>query len=133
LADIGYTEDIGLSLGTYSKDQVHGVDGNVLYSDYFITRSDGTRVVINFGSHNDNIKEERDKLSIYKDAGIPCLLLMYSPLEIIDSETFNYMLERIQDDLEAGFEEANNIEEVQNSHRSIMRDAFLKFSLIIIF
>lgn len=46
--------------------------------------------------------------------------------ELIDIDTYNFMLERIQDDLEAGFEETNNIEEVQQSHRAIFRDVVFK-------
>jgi hypothetical protein len=46
--------------------------------------------------------------------------------EVIDSETFNYMLDRVRDDLKAGFEESENIDEIQRSHRAIMRDMVLK-------
>src|SRR5574343_1147486 len=46
--------------------------------------------------------------------------------DFIDSETYNFMLERVEDDLEAGFEEANNIAEVQNSHEAIVRDVLFK-------
>jgi len=46
--------------------------------------------------------------------------------EIIDNETFNFMLERIEDDLVAGFEEANNIDEVQRSHQAIIKDVVFK-------
>lgn len=46
--------------------------------------------------------------------------------EDIDSETYNFMLDRVQDDLEAAFEEANNIDEVQKSHEAIVRDIILK-------
>src|SRR5688500_16419153 len=44
----------------------------------------------------------------------------------IDSERQNFMLERVQDDLEAAFEEANNINEVQNAHQAVVRDVILK-------
>jgi hypothetical protein len=44
----------------------------------------------------------------------------------IDSEEYNFMLDRVQDDLEAVFEEANNIAEVQTSHEAIIRDVVLK-------
>jgi hypothetical protein len=46
--------------------------------------------------------------------------------ETIDSETFNYMLARVEDDLVAAFEEANNIDEIQQSHRAVMRDMVFK-------
>jgi len=46
--------------------------------------------------------------------------------EDIDSETYNFMLDRVEDDLSAGFEEANNIDEVQRSHEAIVRDVILK-------
>lgn len=44
----------------------------------------------------------------------------------IDSETYNFMLERVEDDLSAAFEEVNNIDEVQKSHEAIIRDVILK-------
>jgi len=43
-----------------------------------------------------------------------------------DSDTFNFMLERVRDDLEAAFEESINISEVQKSHEAIIRDVVLK-------
>lgn len=46
--------------------------------------------------------------------------------DVIDSEEYNFMLDRVQDDLEAAFEEANNIDEVQKSHEAIVRDVILK-------
>ena len=42
------------------------------------------------------------------------------------SEQFNYMLDRVQDDLEAAFEETLNINEVQISHETLVRDVILK-------
>jgi len=45
---------------------------------------------------------------------------------VIDSERFNFMLDRVEDDLGAGFEEANNIASVQSSHVAIVRDVVLK-------
>jgi hypothetical protein len=44
----------------------------------------------------------------------------------IDSERHNYMLDRVQDDLQAGFEEATNIDEVQRAHEALIRDVTLK-------
>lgn len=46
--------------------------------------------------------------------------------ETTDSETFNFMLDRIEDDLSAVFEECNNIDEVQKSHQAIVRDVLFK-------
>lgn len=46
--------------------------------------------------------------------------------EIIDSETFNFMLDRVVDDLSASFEESNLISELQDSHEAIIRDVILK-------
>lgn len=58
---------------------------------------------------------------------IPTLkLFMAKPNEIIDSSTYNFMLERIKDDLESSFEEAGNIEDVQQAHRAIIKDVMFK-------
>jgi len=46
--------------------------------------------------------------------------------DFISSETYNFMLDRVQDDLEAAFEEALKISEVQQSHEAIIRDVVLK-------
>jgi len=46
--------------------------------------------------------------------------------EFTDSESHNFMLERVQDDLEAAFQEANNIDNIQHSHEAIVRDVILK-------
>ncbi len=46
--------------------------------------------------------------------------------ERTSSEGLNFMLDRVQDDLEAAFEEAVNIDEVQRSHEVIVRDVILK-------
>lgn len=42
------------------------------------------------------------------------------------SEQYNFMLDRVEDDLEAAFLEANNIDEVQQAHTAIVRDVLLK-------
>ena len=44
----------------------------------------------------------------------------------IDSASYNFMLDRVQDDLEAAFQEANQISKVQQSHEAIIRDVVLK-------
>lgn len=46
--------------------------------------------------------------------------------EVIDSETYNDMLDRIRDDFRSSFEEANNIDEVRQSHQAIMKDVVFK-------
>jgi len=48
------------------------------------------------------------------------------PGETISSEKHNYMLDRVEDDLSAAFEEANKIDEVQKAHEAIVRDVILK-------
>ena len=53
-------------------------------------------------------------------------LFMGKENDFISSETYNFMLDRVQDDLEAAFEEANKIDEVQKSHEAIIRDVVLK-------
>ena len=44
----------------------------------------------------------------------------------INSESYNFMLDRTQDDLETAFVEAQNISEIQSSHETIIRDVALK-------
>lgn len=44
----------------------------------------------------------------------------------VNSETYNFMLDRAQDDLETAFAETQNIDEVQNAHEAIIRDVILK-------
>jgi hypothetical protein len=46
--------------------------------------------------------------------------------DLIDSDSFNFMIERIEDDLTAAFSEANDIDEVLSSHESIINDVVLK-------
>lgn len=46
--------------------------------------------------------------------------------EIINSETYNFMLQRIEDDLEAAFVEANTIDEVLDSHQNIITEVVLE-------
>lgn len=48
------------------------------------------------------------------------------PDDEISSEIHNEMLDRANDDLEAAFEEALNIDEVQQSHQAIVKDVVLK-------
>jgi hypothetical protein len=44
----------------------------------------------------------------------------------IDSDTYNFMLERIEDDLVTAFQEANDIDEVLDSHETIINDVIIK-------
>lgn len=46
--------------------------------------------------------------------------------DIIDSDSYNFMLERIEDDLTAAFEEINDIDKVLNAHETIINDVVLK-------
>lgn len=46
--------------------------------------------------------------------------------EIIDSDSYNFMLERVEDDLEAAFQEMNSIDEVVAAHETIINDVVLK-------
>jgi len=46
--------------------------------------------------------------------------------EDINSEQYNEMLRRIQDDLSAAFEEADNIDDVIEAHRNLIQDVSLK-------
>lgn len=78
------------------------------------------------------IKEFTDRLdSLIRDLNSTVLtptikLFSAEAGEVIDTDTFNFMLDRVKDDLEAGFEEAKKIEEVQQSHEAIARDIVLK-------
>lgn len=58
---------------------------------------------------------------------VPTLTLFLAELgDRIDSESFNFMLERIEDDLAAAFQEANDIDEVIASHETIINDVVIK-------
>lgn len=46
--------------------------------------------------------------------------------DVIDSESFNFMLDRIQDDLESAFSEANDIDTILESHEAIINDVVIK-------
>jgi hypothetical protein len=58
---------------------------------------------------------------------IPSLtLFMAEENDVIDADRHNEMLDRVEDDLQASFEEANNIDEIQRSHEALVRDVILK-------
>jgi hypothetical protein len=44
----------------------------------------------------------------------------------IDSETYNFMLDRIQDDLEIAFQEAVNVDEILAGHQGLVQDVILR-------
>lgn len=46
--------------------------------------------------------------------------------DLTSEEQFNYMLDRVQDDLQTAFIESNHIDEVQDAHESVVRDLILK-------
>lgn len=46
--------------------------------------------------------------------------------DLISAEQFNFMLDRVEDDLSAAFAEAISIDTVQSSHETIVRDVILK-------
>ena len=46
--------------------------------------------------------------------------------QLASTEQFNFMLERTEDDLKSAFDEANKINEVQQSHEALIRDVSLK-------
>jgi len=66
LADRGYVEGVD-----YEKDKIYGADGILITSDYFFTRTDGTRVVINYGGHQDDLNTEINNYATLENAGIP--------------------------------------------------------------
>lgn len=57
----------------------------------------------------------------------PTLQLYLAELgDVIDSDSFNFMLQRIEDDLQSGFTEANTIDEVLIAHETIIDDVVIK-------
>lgn len=57
---------------------------------------------------------------------IPSLKVFFGKdSEVIDSETYNFMLDRIRDDLDVGFTEVNTIEEVLFAHQNIVNEVVL--------
>ncbi len=57
----------------------------------------------------------------------PSLELFFGQFDqLINSDTFNFMLERIRDDLEAAFSESNSLSEVLSSHKNIINNVLLK-------
>ena len=48
------------------------------------------------------------------------------PGDLIDSDSYNHNLERVEDDLTAAFAEAHDIGQVQVAHEAIVRDIILK-------
>ena len=74
-------------------------------------------------------RERLEELTAQVTANIiqPTLTLYLANVkEIIDSESFNFMIERIYDDLKTGYNEANNIDELIDSHETLINDVVLK-------
>lgn len=70
------------------------------------------------------LKELTEKVSSSKI--LPTLELYLAEYgELIDSESFNFMLQQIENDLVAAFQEANDINEILNSHETIINDVVL--------
>lgn len=53
-------------------------------------------------------------------------IFLATPSMKIDSETYNFMLERVQEDLEIAFVEALRVDEVLRSHQALMKDVVLR-------
>ena len=75
-----------------------------------------------FRKHLDSVMKE-----LFTKRITPLLeVFLAIPGEVADVETYNFMLERIQDDLEVAFKEIANIEEVLRGHRAVVQDVLLK-------
>ena len=53
-------------------------------------------------------------------------LKLFKASKTTDPDTYNFMLERIYDDLITAFEEGNNINEIQEAHNFLIKDVILK-------
>lgn len=79
-----------------------------------------------------NLEEFRSRLNeltskLLSENITPSLELFFGQFNnIIDSETFDFMLERIRDDLETAFSESNVLSEVLLSHKNIINNVLLK-------
>ncbi len=80
------------------------------------------RTVEEFTTKLDSLVRELTQLNI-----TPTLKLHEAEKkDLTSSETFNFMLERVEDDLITGFGEAYNIDQVQRAHEAVVRDVILK-------
>jgi len=79
-----------------------------------------------------NLEEFRAKLTeltskLLEDKISPSFQLFIGKLEtIIDSDTYNFMLERIRDDLETIFNESNTLSEVIDAHINLINNVVLR-------
>lgn len=79
-----------------------------------------------------SVQEFKDRLQevttqLQSNTLTPTLTLFLAQFgEIIDSESYSFMIERIADDLEAAYEEMNSIDEVLSAHETIINDVVLK-------
>ncbi len=79
-----------------------------------------------------NIEDFRARLSeltaqILSDQVAPSLQLFFGNLnQVIDSETYNFMLDRIRDDLEAVYSELNTLDEIVAGHNNLINNVVLK-------
>lgn len=79
-----------------------------------------------------NLEDFRAKLAqltsqILSDKLTPSLQVFYANLnEVIDSDTYSFMLDRIRDDLESIFSESNTLDDVISSHNDIINNVALK-------
>lgn len=79
-----------------------------------------------------NLEEFRNRLSqltdqLLSDHITPTLKLFFGTAnQIISSETFDFMIERIKDDLETAFIESNNLSEILDAHKNIINNVLIK-------
>lgn len=79
-----------------------------------------------------NLEEFRSRLSeltakLLADHITPSLQLFLGELnQVIDSETFNFMLDRIRDDLETSFIESNSLSDILDAHKTIINNVLIK-------
>lgn len=79
-----------------------------------------------------NLEDFRARLSeltaqILSDRVEPSLQVFFAQLnEVIDSDTYNFMLDRIRDDLEAIFSELNTLDEIVDAHTNLINNIVLK-------
>lgn len=78
------------------------------------------------------VQEFRDRLDLLiqnlsQSVATPSLQVYQAATDhVIDADSFNFMLDRVHDDLSAAFEEANTISQVQEAHTAVVRDVILK-------
>jgi hypothetical protein len=79
-----------------------------------------------------NLEQFRTRLSeltdqILSDKVSPSLEVIFGNLnQVIDSTTYNFMLDRIKDDLESIYSEVNTLDEISAAHSNIINNVVLK-------